>query len=131
MELEEPQDSHYNEMSPVMRVEKRAWRVSPVSTESVAGRGTVLQKPSLVLVCFRIWNGIWTAGTNVSRKRHRRQCITRTSIQRDFPACSGGRVAHNPYCGAKLVLAKAPLAEESAGPSVKLPMVKLGTNYVP
>jgi hypothetical protein len=41
---------------------------SPMSTEPVAGRGTVLQEPRLVLVCFRIWDGGRTAGTDVSRE---------------------------------------------------------------
>jgi len=102
-----------------------------MATKPVAGRGTILQEPCLVLVCFRIWNGIWTAGTNVSRKRHRMLCAVRTSTQRDFLGCSGGKVVHNPYCGAKLVPVMALLVEGSACPSVKLLRVKHGTDYVP
>ena len=84
-----------------------------MSTEPMTRRGTVFQKPSLILVCVRIWDGVRAAETNVSRKLHRRWCCGRTSIQKDFLGCSGGRVVHNLYCEAELVLARVPLVEGS------------------
>jgi len=68
---------------------------------------------------------------NVSQKRHRRLCAARTSTQRDFLGCSGDKVARNPYFEAKLVPARALLVGGSACPSVKVLMVKQGTDYVP
>ena len=85
-----------------------------MSTEPVARRGTILQKPSLVMVCVRIWDRVRATSMNVSRKRHARRYGGRTSIQRSFLGCSGGRVAHTPYCEEELVLVRALLAEGSA-----------------
>lgn len=90
-----------------------------MSTEPVTRGGTVLQKPSLVLVCVRIWDGVRAADTNVSRKLHLGLCGRRTSIQRDFLGRSGGKVARNLYCEAELVLVRVPLAEGSARPLVE------------
>lgn len=102
-----------------------------MSTEPVAGRSAVFQKPRLILVCFRIRDRIRAAGTSVSKKTPQEAVWVLTSIQRDFLGCSEGRVARNPCFEVELALVRAPSAEESTRPSVKLPVARWGTDYVP
>src|ERR1700753_1957139 len=87
----------------------------------MTGRGPFLQQPPMVLVYFRIWDGIWAAGTNgtnVGEKRRGKVWEARTSIQRGFRGYSGDKVVHNQSYEVGLAPAKGPSVVGSARPLV-------------